>query len=171
MLRVSVFSVLLGLVCAPVAAQQRQPPDEPEQPFKVFIYTEGLTNEHVNMPKVAEQVAERIGKKDDWLEVVNARDDADIVVEVLTHAVHERHRTRLEPRVNATGVGKSWVDENFVTEEHVIESRVNFPDGTQRLIRGIDDRDRGGSVKGAASKLADDLEDHCKENYWKLIGT
>jgi len=171
MLRVSVLSVLVGFLSAPAPAQERKLPDEPEQRFKVFVFTEGLTNEHVNMPKVSEEVAERIGKKDDWLEVVDTRDDADIVVEVLTHAVHERHRTRLEPRVNASGVGKSWVDENFVTEAHVIESRINFPDGTQRLIRGIDERDRGGSIKGAASNLAEDLEEHCKENYWKLIGT
>ncbi len=169
--RAAVIGLFAFLTATGLDAQDRKPPKKPDQPFKVFVFTEGLTNEDVNMPAVSKEVAKRIGKKKKWLKVVDSRDEADIVVEVLTHAVHEQHRTRLESRVNVGGVGKSWIDNNFLTESHYIETRVDFPDGTQQLLRGVDERERGGSLKGAASRLAKNLEERCKENYWAFVAT
>ncbi len=153
-----------------LAQEQRKTPKRPDQPFTVFVYTEGLKNDDVDMPKVAKEVAKRIGKKK-WLKVVKTHDDADIVVEVLTHLVNEQHRTRIDSRVNVGGVGKTYYDSNFVTERHRIETRVTLPDRRQKLLTGADDREQGGSMKGAASNLAGQLEDHCKENYWRFVGS
>ena len=152
------------------AQEERKTPKRPDQPFTVFVYTEGLKNDDVDMPKVAKEVAKRIGKKK-WLKVVKTHDDADIVVEVMTHLVNEQHRTKIDSRVNLRGVGKNYYDYNFVTERHRIETRVNFPDRSQKLLTGADDREQGGSMKGAASNLASQLEEHCKENYWHFVGS
>ena len=151
------------------AEEQRKPPKKPDQPFLVFVYTEGLINEDVDMPRVAEEVSQRIAKKKKWLKVVEGRGGADIVVEVLTHLVSEQHRTVLDMRVNDRGTGKHYYDKSFVTERHRIETRITLPNGTQKSFTGADERDRGGSVKGAASDLARQIEDHCKEHYWELV--
>lgn len=165
------LSIVFVLACAGLGAQERKPPKKPEKPFAVFIFTEGLTNEHVDMPAVTEEVENRTARKKNWLRIVDGREKADIIVEVLTHAVHEQRRTRFNSRVNMTGTGKTMVEETFVAERHHIETRVDFPDGSQVLITGVDNRERGGTMKGAASNFADKLEDHCKEHYWDLIGT
>lgn len=168
--------VLFTIVCswvlsaASFAQEQRKTPKKPEKPFTVFVFTEGLTNEDVDMPKVTKEVANRVNKKK-WLDTTDDRDSADMVIEVLTHAVHEQHRTELDMRVNYRGTGKSYYDNTWLTERHRIEARVTLPTGAQRMITGADEREKGGSVKGAASHLANQLEDLCKENYWDYIGS
>jgi hypothetical protein len=39
------------------------------------------------------------------------------------------------------------------------------------MFMGADERERGGSMKGAASHLAEQLEEYCKENYWDLVSS
>ena len=172
--RATIFTAVLATVGPAIlglAQEERTPPKKPERPFAVFVYTEGLTNDEVDMPEVASEVAKRIDKKKRWLDVVASRDEADVVVEVMTHAVNEQHRTKIDSRVDFRGVGKNYYDTNFVTEWHRIEARITFPDGSQRMLTGRDERERGGSVKGAASDLAKRLEETCKENYWDLVGS
>ncbi|GMR22269.1 MAG: hypothetical protein BMS9Abin37_0606 [Acidobacteriota bacterium] len=170
--------VLIAIVCGVVyfgttsfAQEQRKPPKKPDRPFMVYVYTEGLTNEDVDMPKVAEEVSKRVAKKKKWLKIVNDRESADIIIEVLTHLVHEQHRMELDTRVNDTGTGKTYYDSNWITERHRIETRVTFPSGAQKMFTGADERDRGGSMKGAAGNLAKQLENYCKENYWNLVAS
>lgn len=170
--------VLLAAFCATallavsvIAQEQKKPPKKPEQPFMVYVYTEGLTNEDVDMPKVAKEVSNRVGKKKNWLKIVDDRESADIVVEVLTHIVHEQHRRELDMRVDLSGTGKNFYDNNWLTERHRIETTVTLPSGAQRSMTGADEREKGGSLKGAAGNFADQLETYCKENYWKLISS
>jgi len=165
------LSALAYLAAIGFAQEQRKPPKKPDQPFLAFVYTEGLTNEDVDMPGVAEEVSKRIAKKKKWLKVVDSRDGADIVMEVLTHIVNEQSRTVLDMRVNDQGVGKNYYENTFISERHRIETRITLPDGTQKVFTGVDERDRGGSVKGAASNLASQLEDYCKEHYWDLVAS
>ena len=169
--RVLIFACCVGtwLAAGAFAQQTRKPPKNPDEPFKVFVFTEGLKNEDVDMPKVAEEVSERIRKKKKWFKIVDERDGADMVVEVLTHLVSEQHRRELDMRVDYTGVGKNYYDNNWVTERHRIETRVTWPNHHQKIVTGADEREKGGSLKRAASNLADQLEDHCRENYWAFI--
>lgn len=157
------------IAIASSSQEPRKPPKKPEQPFTVYVFTEGLTNEDVDMPKVAEEVAKRIGSKKNWLKVVDEREGADFVVEVLTHLVSEQHRRELDMRVDFRGTGKSYYDNNWITERHRIEARVTLPTRAQKILTGADERERGGSVKGAANHLAEQLEDYSKENYWDLV--
>lgn len=170
-LRAIVFCIAVSLVTTCFAQEERKPPKKPEQPFTVYVFTVGLANESVDMPKVTDEVSKRIAKKKKWLKVVDDRDSADIVIEVLTHIKNEVHVRELDMRVNDQGTGKNFYDKNYLSERHRIESRVTFPSGGQTMITGVDERKQGGSVKGAASNLAAQLEDHCKEHYWELIAS
>ena len=151
--------------------QQRKPPKKPDQPFMVYVYTEGLTNEDVDMPKVTREVSKRVGKKKKWLKIVEDRESADVIIEVLTHLVHEQHRRELDMRVNDQGTGKNFYDNNWITERHRIETRVTLPSGAQKMFTGADERERGGSMRGAAANFAKQLERYCKENYWDLVAS
>ena len=162
---------LIGSTSLGLATQQRKAPKRPNKVFLVYVYTDGLVNEEVDMPRAANEVSKRIGKKKKWLKVIDNRESADVVVEVLTHAVSEQSRTLLDYRVDDQGIGKHLYEDTFVSIRHRIETRVSFPDGTQKLFTGEDKRDRGGSIKGAASSLANQLEDYCKDNYWTLVGS
>jgi hypothetical protein len=166
----STVSVVAYLATIGFAEAQRKPPKKPEQQFLVFVYTEGLTNEDVDMPRVTEEVSKRIAKKKRWLKVVDSRDRADIVVEVLTHVVNTQSRTVLDYRVDDQGIGKHLYENTFVSEKHRIETRITLPDGTQKIFTGADERDHG-SMKRAATDLADQLEEHCKENYWDFVSS
>ena len=150
---------LIGLTSLGLATEQRKAPKRPEEVFLVYVYTEGLVNEDVDMPRAANEVSKRISKKKKWLKVVDSRERASIVVEVLTHIVDEQSRTLLDYRVDDQGIGKHLYEDTFVSTRHRIEARVTFPDGTQKIFTGEDKRDRGGSIKGAASSLANQLED------------
>lgn len=168
---ISVCILALFVAATSFAQEQRKPPKKPAQPFLVYVFTEGLTNDSVDMPEVTEEVSKRVAKKKKWLKVVDDRTSADIVVEVLTHAKQEVHRTQLDMRVNDQGTGKNFYDRNYLMERHRIETRVTLPNGSQELLTGVDDRKQGGSLKGAASNLADQLEDHCKDNYWDMVAS
>ncbi len=169
---VTVFYALsLSGAVTSIAQEQRKPPKKPEQPFTIYVFTQGLTNESVDMPKVTEEVSKRVAKKKKWLKVVDNRESADLVVEILTHIVNEVHVRELDMRVNDQGVGKNYYDKNYLSERHRIESRITLPSGGQTMLTGVDDRKQGGSVKGAASNLAEQLEDHCKEHYWELVAS
>jgi hypothetical protein len=74
-------------------------------------------------------------------------------------------------RVNDRGTGKNYYDNNWITERHRIQTRVTLPSGAQKMFMGADERERGGSMKGAASHLAKQLEEYCKENYWDLVSS
>ncbi len=165
------LSAVAFLVAIGFGQEQRKPPKKPDQPFLVFVYTEGLTNEDVDMPRVAEEVSKRIAKKKKWLKVVDNLDSADIVVEVLTHLVDEQSKTILDMRVNDQGVGKNYYENTWVVEQHRIETRITLADGAQKIFTGRDERERGGSMKRAASDLASQLEEYCKENYWDLVAS
>jgi hypothetical protein len=167
----TVLCVAFSVVTTSFAQEERQPPKKPEQPFTIYVFTQGLANESVDMPQVTDEVSKRVAKKKKWLKLVDDRESADLVVEVLTHIVNEVHVRELDTRVNDQGVGKNFYDRNYLSERHRIETRITLPSGGQTMITGVDERKQGGSVKGAASNLAEQLENHCKEHYWEWVAS
>ena len=157
---------------AGLAREQRKPPKKPVSPFAVFLFVKEAANQEIDLQPVSDEVANRVAKKKKWLKVVDNRDDADIVVEVLTHRIDEQEHRRLDLRVDRSGDvnvydHKNWV--YWVSDRHRIETRVTLPSGAQKMFTGEDGRERGGSLGGAASDLAEQLEDFCKKNYWDLV--
>jgi hypothetical protein len=170
------LTVVLVIIASALAAaadtpEQRPVPDEPDEPFTIFVFTKQADDKDakVKVSKVTEEVAKRIKDRKKWFFVSKRADRAEIEVEVMNHTLEERMRTRMEYRVDATGVNKQLVDVNWNEEHHFIEARVTLPDGHQVLLTGADERERGGSLKGAASDFAGKLEELVKEKYWDLV--
>lgn len=169
---------LLAVVCLGadgVAREPAKPPKNPDAPFAVFLSVGASANQRNHLQPVTDEIANRVAKKKKWLKVVENRDDADIVVEVLAHLVDEQEHVRLDLGRGSGGGdvnihnNRNWV--YWVSERHRIETRVTLPSGAQKMFTGADERERGASMKGAASNLVNELEDYCKENYWDLIAS
>lgn len=164
---------LAGVLTAGVLAadDERPVPDEPDEVFTVFVFTEQPDDEDAKfkMSKVTEELSKRIKDHKKWFHVDKRADRAEISVEVMNHTLEERMRTRMEYRVDATGLNKQLVDVNWNEEHHFVEARIDLPGGHQKLITGADERERGGSLKGACKDLADELESLVKERYWDLV--
>lgn len=167
------MAVITGLLLATgLAVAQRPAPDAPSERFSVLVHTSAMEEEAPDdsypMGKVADEVKKRIEGRKKWFVVTVDPDRADILVDVVNHAVDEQLRTRLETRVDVTGTQKEWVDVSWVQEQHFLEARVDFPGGRQFLVKGSDTREKGGSLKHAAEELARDLERLCREHYREL---
>ncbi|GMR22268.1 MAG: hypothetical protein BMS9Abin37_0605 [Acidobacteriota bacterium] len=164
--------VVAGLGAGTLAREQTKPPSKPDSPFAVFLLAKEAVNEEIDLQTVTDELANRVAKKKTWLKVVDKRDEADIVVEVLAHLVTEEEHRRLDLRVDTSGDIKVYEHKNWVywiSDRHRIEIRVTLPSGAQKMLTGEDGRERGGSLAGAASNVAEQLEDLCKKNYWDLV--
>ncbi|HXV64496.1 MAG TPA: hypothetical protein VEK15_27610 [Vicinamibacteria bacterium] len=165
------FGLIAALVVRAATADERPVPDEPEEQFTILVLTEEPDDREAKVPlsKVTEEVAKRIKDRKKWFLVSKRPDRAELTVEVMNHALEERMRTRMEYRVDATGTNKELVDITWNEEHHFIEARIHLLGGHQTLLTGADERERGGSLKGAASDLAEKLEALVKEQYWDLV--
>ena len=165
-----VFGAALVLGNALQAEQKnRKPPKRAEPAFTVFVFSEsrGSPDFHKRIDKGLEEVVKRVRKNNKWFQLSESREGTEIIVEILSHVVREEHVNQLMTRVNQTGIGKSWVDDNFIREYHMLEARVSFL-GTQKILTGRDERARSGNIKNAAANLVKLVESYCKENYWEL---
>ena len=154
-----------------LAREQRKPPQKIDSPFAVFLFARETPNQGIDLRAVTDEVANRVAKKKKWLKVVDNRDDADIVVEVLAHLMADEEHRRLDLRRAGRGDVNMYNNRNWVywvSERHRIETRVTLPGGAQKMLTGEDGHERGGSLEGAASDLAEQLEDYCKVNYRDL---
>lgn len=168
------FVFLAGILCSFVgvtlAADQRPVPEEPAERFTVLVFTTQPDDPDVKYPysKVTKEVAKRIKKQKKWFLVSDDPDKAEIRLEVVHHSVSNRMRVSMEYRMDPSGVGKHLVDVNTMEEIHFIEARVDLPGGTQLIVKGSDERAKGGSLKRATENFADNLEAVCRARYWQL---
>lgn len=160
------------LLVAPQVLGQRPSPDAPSERYTVLVHTSAAEDEGPSEPypmaRVADEVARRIEDRKKWFILTDDPDRAEIIVDVVSHALDEQVRTRIETRVDVTGTRKEWVDVSWVQEQHFLEARVDLPGGAQALVKGSDTRQRGGTLKHAAEELAKDLERLCRERYEEL---
>ena len=88
----AVFAIAVGLGAPAVSAG-----DKPAQKIKVFPFIAGDSSGFVDqrtqdLPASLKDVREAITKKGDWLELVEAKELADIVLEVTERTIVERRR-------------------------------------------------------------------------------
>lgn len=164
-------ALLLAGSLAAASDDERPVPDEPDEPFTIRVFTEQPDEENakVKLSKVTDELGKRVKNHEKWFHLDKRPERAEITVEVMNHTLEERMRTRMEYRVDATGVNKQLVDVNWNEEHHFVEARITLPGGHQKLITGVDERERGGSLKGACDDFADKLEALVKEEYWDLV--
>ncbi|MFQ5792320.1 MAG: hypothetical protein ACE5JI_17770 [Acidobacteriota bacterium] len=157
------------VAAAPADTKERKPPKKPNEAFTVFVYADPRGSEKIKKRifNATEELKKRIRKKKDWFLLSGSKDKAEIVVEVLQHLISEQFVNKLDTRVSRGGVSKEWVDVNYLSARHYVEARVTLL-GHQMMLKGADERKRGGNMKRAVKDLAKQLEKYCKEHYWEL---
>ncbi len=167
--------VLLSLRPPLEGLTDQTPPKRPAERFTLYVFSEGSSpaESGYSMEKVLEEVKKRMKKRGKWLSLAENREQAEILVELLGHRVREEHVTKLSTRVRSRprssdgDIPIDYVDTNYISERHYIEARAEIL-GVDRILVGHDGREKGASLKGAASALARQLEDLLKNNYWDL---
>lgn len=150
--------VSILMVAALISAQPR-----PEPPFTVFVSPSAAAEgqDPRNLLEAAEMVRKRIATRKRWFRTVPDRKDAQIVVEVESHRVEEKLTMWA-----STGTMRGEVEgatRYSITERHFLEARVTLL-GAELSLKTSDTR-KNGSLKGAASGLAIELERHCEQRY------
>lgn len=133
-----VVTLLAGILSLPAP---RPPQDSATiQPFTIYIFTapRGTAAAAERMHAAVDDAVE-ITELSDWIELVEHRDEADIVVEVKAYAITE--------------------DESH----HRIFTNVDVL-GKEMLIVGVDERRHAERMR-AVSHFMEKLQDYCAENY------
>jgi hypothetical protein len=134
-----------------------RPPKRPAQPFRILVFSEP-TGEPAAVARVRE--AERecrkvLKRRKDWFVTTNDRQQAEIWMEIKASWIDEWMST--ETRMSNTTV-------NITRQHYYLVAEVTILGG-QFGLRADDRR----SLKGAAGKLMDALEEFCKRNYWEIL--
>ncbi len=151
---------MLVLAAALAAGGVAAPPDEaPETPVTVFVFAADSGDE--DLRKAAEAVEKRIAARERWFRIVEDRGEARVVVELLSHSVQEKLTMWA-----STGAMRGELEgaaRHSITKQHFLEAKVNL-DGAELLLKSFDTGKKG-SLKGAASGLALELEKRCEWRY------
>lgn len=113
------------------------------EPFAIHIVTtpRGAEDAKERM-RLAVEDAEQIAELSDWIDLVDDRDDADIVIEIKAYLLAD--------------------DESV----HYIYTKMDVL-GEEILLVGVDER-RHAERKRAVSDFMEKLQDFCAENYVRL---
>jgi hypothetical protein len=153
--------VLTATVAAGTRAQE--PPEKPDRPFTVLVRASesGEAEKDKDLVQASEELRKQIASRRRWFRTASESESAEIVVEVEEHRVREflTFWASTETMSGETqGVNRSSISRN-----HFLRAKVTL--FAQELsLTGIDKK-RNGSLKGAASALARELEKICRERY------
>ena len=166
----TVFAIALGLGAPAVRAG-----DKPAQKIKVFPFIAGDSSGFVDqrtqdLPASLKDVREAITKKGDWLELVEAKELADIVLEVTERTLVERQG---QSTTNTTydKSGKRATSTTTPSKEHdvVLKAVMTVGDYKNELTGQCDlGYLFGGAYRQAAKNLVGSLENWVKNNYARL---
>lgn len=157
---------ILALAAAIGAQPSSQLPDEnPERPFTVFVFTTatGEAQKDQDLLRAAEVVRKRIAARKAWFKTVADPNGAQVVVEVQSHSVEER--LTIWASTGAIGGQVEGATRYSITEQHFLEAKVTIR-GEELGLKSLDTSKKG-SLKGAASGLALELERECQKRYGK----
>jgi len=168
--------VLAGGVCALFAAMARAE-EKPQQKVKVFAYAHkdesGFVDQRTqDLDLTVKDVREAITKKkSDWLQLVEAKEQADIVLEVTERTLVEREGTSATTSTTYGKDGKTASSTTTQTREHdvVLKAVMHVGDYTNELTGQCDlGYLFGGPYRQAAKNLVGSLENWVKSNYTRL---
>ena len=166
----AVFAIAVGLGAPAVRAG-----DKPAQKIKVFPFIAGDSSGFVDqrtqdLPASLKDVREAITKKGDWLELVEAKELADIILEVTERTLVERQG---QSTTNTTydKSGKRATSTTTPSREHdvVLKAVMTVGDYKNELTGQCDlGYLFGGAYRQAAKNLVGSLETWVKNNYARL---
>lgn len=158
-------AVLLGL--AGVRGYAQPTPKNPE-PFDVFVFTDAPddTTDKDSLTKTTEEVAKKIRDRKKWFRLVERREDADIVVEVLDQASSQDVSNNFTRRAdNAEPSDPQMTNFLDVAEGFTLQTRVHVPKAEPIAM---DVTTEGRRPRDTAKPFATRLETFCRLNYWML---
>jgi len=149
--------------------------DKPAQKVKVFVFAEGdpsgfVDDRSTGLRDSLKDIREAIIKKGDWLELVEAREQADVVLELTERKLVERDGG-LQTTTTSSKDGKNSTSTTTRTKEHdvVINAVMTVGDYKNELTGRCDlGYLFGGAYRQAAKNLVGSLESWVKKNYTRL---
>jgi len=150
-------------IATAVGAEPRsqEPVEKPAPLFTVFVFASstGEPKKDRELLRASDQVRKRIAARKSRFKTAAAREQAQIVVEVRAHTVEER--LTIYASTGTMGGQVEGATRYAVTKQHFLEARVTLR-GAEFTLRGIDTTKKG-SLKGAATALAIELEKECEK--------
>ncbi len=157
-----------ALVLTTAAAIAAQHPSESrsesrERPLSVFVLAgaKGEAKEDRDLQRAAEVVRKRIAKRKSWFRTVADPKEAQVIVEVQSHSVEER--LTIWASTGTMGGELEGATRHSITERHFLEAKVTLL-GEEMILKAFD-TGKNGSLKGAATGLALELEKECQKRY------
>jgi hypothetical protein len=149
--------------------------DKAAQKVKVFAFIgkdpSGFVDQHTqDLPASLQDIREAITKKNEWLQLVEAKELADITLEVTERTLVER-RGAVMTNTTYDKTGKRAMSTTTQTKEHdvVLKAVMSVGDYTNGLSGRCDlGYLFGGPYRQAAKDLVGSLEGWVKKNYTRL---
>lgn len=158
-MRISTVRVALALVIAPglpLAGAEQGPP-------AVFVdaveVEDPATREGIETALGA--VLERLRDRDREFRLAESAEAAEVTVRITNYRTARVMRPKLERLILDGRV--TIVERSEVMEVHYVDAYVSAGEAREALT-GLDERDRGASIRNAASHLVDELERFCEEH-------
>ena len=171
---VVVLGALLTWAAIPVSspAEAQRPP----APVKVFCFIEedpsGFVDQKVQALRDSlKDVKDSIGKKKDWLRLVESREQADIVVQVVGRTIDGSGRVESTASSYTDDKGRTSRATGSTREimNYNLATIMRVGDYTNELTGSVPDTYiLGGPWRTAAGQVAGELEKWVKNNYAKL---
>ena len=165
--RPAAFAAVLLLIAFAASAAGAQAPRRPPQPFSVFVHPSEPEDRELRegLEKAAEEVRDRVRGRRNWFRVVDSVEEAAITVRVINYRTSQMMLPKLERLIINGRV--ELVERSEIIEFHYVDA-VALGGGARGNLTGLDERETGPSLRNAASHLAEQLEEFCKDNYAAL---
>lgn len=165
-------AALAGLLLLPAFAVSAagagvQAPRRPPEPLPVFVHASDPDDSELKegLEKAVEEIRDRVRGRRNWFRVVDEAEEASITVRVINYRTSQTMLPKLERLIINGRV--ELVERSEIVEFHYVDA-VALAGGLRQNLTGLDERDTGPSLRNAASHLAEQLEEFCKDNYAAL---
>jgi len=162
-------TLLLAVFAASVVAAGAQAPRRPPEPFSVFVHPSDPQDPELRrgLETAAQEVQDRVRGRRNWFRIAQSAEDAAITVRVINYRTSQMMLPKLERLIINGRV--ELVERSEIVEFYYIDA-VALAGGLRQNLTGLDERETGPSLRNAASHLAEQLEEFCKDNYAALTG-
>jgi len=155
-----------------VAATQKQP----AAAAKVFVFAKGDTSGFVDknsreLSDSVKDVQQQLRKKKNWLALVDSKEQAHIVLEVLARGLVPTGavETTSQGYVSEDGKYASGSTKTQERHDYVLTTVMRVGKYENQMVGRVSDQYLMGIWKAAADQVADELEDWVKKNYDRLM--
>lgn len=165
--RRAAFAAVLLLTALGAAAAGAQAPRRPPEPFTVFVHPSEPEDPELRrgLETAAREVQDRVGGRRNWFRIVDSAEDAAITVRVINYRTSQMMLPKLERLIINGRV--ELVERSEIVEFYYVDA-VALAGTLRQSLTGLDERETGPSLRNAASHLAEQLEEFCKDNYAAL---